>query len=135
MSAAVYISFESPTTADQIVVDGKHMMLHLDNVSAIGEDHGLKRLDDYVSQTMEEVLDFMDDAMASQEQIITTYHEQWFDPKEGLALIEEYIGLIGNYHSLGETIKSKCLIDLKSYREVLRILTQENIRWHFSYDI
>ncbi len=135
MSAAVYITCESPTSADDIAVDGKNMIFHFDNISAIGEDHDLARLDEYVSQTMEEMLEFMISSTASKEQIEATYKEQWFNPKEGLELIEKYIELVKNYHSLSETTKHHCLADLEQYREVLEVLVKENVRWHFSYDI
>lgn len=111
------------------------MMIHLDSISAIGEDHDLKRLDQYVSYTPEEVSDFLGGLEAAQEQIDESHREQWFDPKAGLELIEKYIDLVKNYHSLSDTTKGQCIPELESYKEVLKILVDENIRWHFSYDL
>ena len=135
MGAALYISFDSPTSAEGITVDGKHMLTHMDNIPAIGEDHGLIHLDEYVSQTMEQVLEFIDSSIASKDQLEEYYQEQWFDPTEGLELMEKYIDFVKNYHSLSDTTKRQCLPDLECYRDVLKILVDENVRWHFSYDL
>ena len=135
MSAAIYIATESPSPADQIAVNGKYFILHIDNISAIGEDHDLKRLDEYISYTLEETLEFLDESIVSREQAEQNHVEQWFDPKEGLELIKKYIDVVKNYHSLSETSKKQCLEDLESYKSVLEVLVKENIRWHFSHDI
>jgi hypothetical protein len=135
MSAAVYISAESPSAADKIAVNGKYFVLHIDNISTIGEDHGLKRLDEYISSTLDDVLELADESITPREKIQENFQEQWFDPGEGLALIDNYIDLVKNYHSLSETSKSQCLEDLQGYKAVLEILAKENIRWHFSYDL
>ena len=135
MSAAVYISCESRTSADDIAVDGKNMVIHIDNISAIGQDHNLNRLDEYISQSTEELLEFIGGSIESKEQIEASYKEQWFEPQEGLELVEKYIDLVKNYHSLSETTKEQCLADLEQYRRVLEMLVSENVRWHFSYDI
>jgi hypothetical protein len=121
MSAAVYISCETPTSADDIAADGKNMLIHFDSFSAIGEDHDLERLDVYVSQTMEEMLEIMDDSIASKEEIEASHKERWFNPLVGLELIEKYISLVKKYHSLSDTTKQQCLPDLEQYREVLKI--------------
>jgi hypothetical protein len=135
MSAAIYITSEQPSAVDSIAVNGKYFILHMENISVIGEDHGLKRLDDYISYTLGEALAFTDESITPREQIEENYQEQWFDPAEGLALIEQYIDVVTNYHSLSATSRTQCLEDLQGYKSVLEILAQENIRWHFSCDI
>jgi len=135
MSAAIYISTETSHSAEEIAVSGKYFILHMDNICSIGEDNGLKRLDEYISYSLEDALDFINESIAPGEQVENNYQEEWFDPKEGLALINKYIDLVGNYHSLSEASKKKCLEDLGSYQAVLESLAKENIRWHFSYDI
>ena len=135
MSAALYISFESPTSAENVVVDGKYIMPHLDNISAIGEDHNLKRLDEYVSQSLSEILEFIDESVIPKQKVEETHNERWFDSNEGLEVIGKYKEVVKTYHSLSNTTKEDCLRDLESYEEVLKVLAKENIRWHFSYDI
>jgi hypothetical protein len=135
MSAAIYISSQVPSSADQIAVNGKHILLHIENISSIGEEYGLKRLDEYISYSPDETLEFFDKSMLTPEQSEMLSQELWFDPKEGLALIVQYIDLVERYHSLSETTKKQCLEELKSYISVLEILAQENIQWHFSCDI
>ena len=135
MSAAIYISTETPSSADQIAVNGKYFILHIDNISAIGEDHGLRRLDEFISYSLEETLAFVDESITSSEEIEESYQEEWFEPKEGLELIKKYIDLVKNYHSLSQATKKHCLEDMESYKSVLEILVKENVRWHFSHDI
>jgi len=135
MSAAIYISSKTSCSAEEIAVSDKYFILHMDNVSSFGEDNGLKRLDEYISYSLEDALDFIDEPSAPVEQIENNYQEEWYDPKEGLALINKYIDLVENCHSLSETSKKKCLEDLGSYQAVLESLAKENIRWHFSYDV
>ncbi len=135
MSAAIYITAEKSSPADRIAVDGKQILLHLDNLSAIGEAHGLKRLDEYIDYPADEMLDLFDESMLTAEQIEALSQTRWFDPAEGLVLINGYIDAVSHYHSLSETTKRHCLDDLSSYRLVLEILAQAGIRWHFSCDI
>jgi hypothetical protein len=135
MSAAIYITAEKPSSADRIAVDGKQILVHLDNLSAIGEEHGLRRLDEYIDYAADEMLDFFDESMLTAEQIDTLSQEQWFDPTEGLTLINSYIDVVKHYHSLSETTKHHCLEELYSYRAVLEILAKAGINWHFSCDI
>jgi len=135
MSAAIYISTEKPSIADQIAVNGKYFILHIDNISAIGEEHGLKRLDDFISYSLEETLEFIDESITPRDEVEKAYCEQWFDPKEGLELIMKYIELVKSYHSLSDSGKNQCLEDLEIYRSVLEILANKNIRWHFSHDL
>lgn len=136
MSAAIYISTETPLAEiDEIAVNGKYFILHIDNISAIGEEHGLKRLDEYIGYTLDETLEFMVDSSDLHDSIRENHEEDWFDPKEGYSLIKKYIDLVKSYHSLSDTSKKHCLEDLESYKKILEVLTKHNIRWHFSCDI
>jgi len=136
MSAAIYISSETPIPEiDSIAVNGKYFILHIDNISTIGEEHGLKRLDEYIGYTLDETLEFMNTSSDLHDTIREHYEEEWFDPSEGHDLIKKYIDLIKNYHSLSDTTKKHCLEELESYKMVLEVLTKRNIRWRFSFDI
>lgn len=105
MSAAFFISTEtSSPAADQIAMNGKYFVLHIDNISSIGEDHGLRRLDEYIGYTLDEALGYANDS-AHKEQSKENYQEEWFDPAEGHELISRYIEPINNYHSLSDTSK------------------------------
>ncbi len=42
---------------------------------------------------------------------------------------------VKSYHSFSETTKAQCVPELEQYRDVLRILVDENVRWHFSFDL
>lgn len=110
-------------------------MLHLDNISSIGEESGLARLDEFFSFDLDEAIDLLAEVGASQVDVEATHKEDWFGPELGRALIKDYMELIRDYHSLSDTTKKQCLADLEEYEKVFDILVQEKIRWHFSYDI
>ena len=115
--------------------DGANLLIHLDSISAIGEEYNLGRLDDYVYTPTEQIAEFLLSAGASEEEIERANPELWFSPEEGLSLMQSYIDVITQYHTLSDTTKSMVVPELKEFCAILEVLYTENNQWHLEYDL
>jgi hypothetical protein len=134
MGIAYYISSSDGDTSYSSMMDGKGLGRALDKVSCMGQDAGMKRLDDYVSQRREELLELIPEGIDSFEnpQLL---EEQWYDSTMGVALIEQYIEKLKAYGFISRTEKEDSLQDLEDMRSILGILSEKSLKWHLSLDI
>ncbi len=52
---SIYIAIKNQSEADNFSNDGRALILHVDAISAIGKEVGLKRLDEYVFTPLDEI--------------------------------------------------------------------------------
>lgn len=115
-----------------------NLVNHIDAISAIGEENNLKRLDEYVFTPTEQIIDFFRSTGASEEEIRLIEEANsnlWFEPHEGISLIQEYVHTILNYHTLSDTTKSQILPELIEFKKILEVCSQESNHWHFEYNM
>ncbi len=132
---SIYIAIKNKSEADALPNDGRALILHIDAISAIGKDAGLKRLDEYVFAPLDEISEFLVDSGLTDEELENAQPEVWYEPEEGRKTIDEYIRVTKNYHTLSETTKGQVVPELEQFRNILRVLSKENNKWRLQYDI
>lgn len=133
---SVYIAVKNPTNAENDYInDARSLILHIDNISATGEEAGLNRLDEYVFAPLEDIAEFLLNAGASEEEIRNAHTEIWYDPGEGKNLLRDYIALLEGCHSLSESTKKPVIAELKEFYKIMASLEMEKNKWRFQYDI
>jgi hypothetical protein len=137
MGAAWYIVAEKPELQDQIGLNGKFIGMHFDHVNAIAANNGCKRIEHYHSQRKEDLLDFI---QAEMEDITDSVdpnklpEEIWFSPVEGMQYIQKLLELTQDDSCTSRSTKIEILADLNQYLKAMRILRDNNSRWHFTVD-
>ncbi len=132
---AIYIAFRNDSRATALANDGIELLLHLDAISAIGEECGLARLDDYIYMPSYEIAEFFREAGASDEEIEKANPVAWYPAEEGGELVKGYITALSSYHSISDTTRNKVIPELESFLEIFAILVDEDNEWHFEYDL
>jgi len=132
---SIFIATKNKSKTDMELNDARELILYIDAISAIGEENGLMRLDEFIYAPLEEISDFLVKTGASKEELEKAYEDIWFEPKVGKDLVERYINLVRNYHSLSETTKSKIIPELENFKHILKTLVEENNMWRLQYDI
>ncbi len=132
---AIYIAFRNDSRATPLANDGIELLIHLDTISAIGEECGLARLDDYIYMPSYEIAEFFREAGATDEEIEKANPVTWYPAEEGRELMQGYIATLNSYHSISETTRNKVIPELESFLEVFAILVEEGNEWHFEYDL
>ena len=132
---SIFISTRDKSKSEQLPNDGRQLFLHFDSISSIGEEMGLARLDEYIYVPTDQMLEFLKGAGATDEEIENANPELWFDPKEGLELISNYINALNKYHTISQATLNAIVPELKEFKRIMEILEKENNEWHFEYDI
>ena len=132
---SIFIATREKSKSEYLPNDGRELILHFDNISSIGEEMGLSRLDEYIYVPTDQMLEFLKGAGAKDEEIENVNLELWFSPKEGLELISSYINTLEKYHTISQTTLKAIMPELKEFQRIMEILEQEYNEWHFEYDI
>ena len=132
---SIFIATREKSKSEYLPNDGRELILHFDNISSIGEEMGLSRLDEYIYVPANQMLEFLKGTGAKDEEIENVNLELWFNPKEGLELISSYINTLEKYHTISQTTLKAIMPELKEFQRIMEILEQEYNEWHFEYDI
>ena len=134
MGVAYFISASDGDTSYSTMMDGKGLGRALDSVSCMGEDFGMPRLDAFVSQSKEDIIEIMPQGFNSIDESKLP-DEQWYDPKMGIQLIEQYISKLKAYEYIYKDDKKDSLQDLNDMLSILKILDNKGLKWHLTIDI
>ncbi len=133
--SAIYVVAKEAGEFGQLANRGAMLLLHLDAISAIGEEFGLKRLDECVYLPDDQLFDFLRDAGATDEQIAAANPPLWIEAQQGVVLMGDYVDRVRSYHSLSEQTRTAVLAELEEFEKVFEALAQTGDHWHFEYDI
>lgn len=135
MGVAYYIVSNDGDTSYSTMMSGKGLGLALDNVSCMGEDAGMTRLDDFVSHSKEDTIEIMRGGGFTDIDESKFPDEQWYDSKMGIKLVEQYIDKLKTYDYIDKTDKENSLQDLNDMLSILKLLDHKGLKWHLTIDI
>lgn len=133
--SAVYIVARKTENLDAFENHGIMLLVHLDTISAIGEEFGLKRLDECVYISDEDLLDYLTEAGVPPDDIAKANPPLWMPATEGFELVSAYIDKLKTYHTINDVTRVSVLQELNGFRQILEALAGSNDAWHFEYDI
>lgn len=120
MGVAVYPRIEN-TNADWVHdISGKALAKGMDTLFKLIKKHGFKNLIDYYASSQEELEDLNLEEKAE---------SVWFDPVEGLALIDAMMSAFKDNQALF-TRPDHLENDLKAFRAILNRAASEGLRWN-----
>jgi hypothetical protein len=127
MGVALYLVLDNEDPGFDVATDGKAVGKASDKINAICASLGIPPIDDFVSMSMEEVADILDEE-------IPEVKEQWFTAEEGLVYFKK---LAAHLKSHPAVIASSASVveDIADYITVLEQATQVGARWRLSMDI
>ena len=137
MGVAWYIVSERPELQSSIDVNGKFMAKHLDHLCVITTKHGCKKMEDYHSQPVEDLLDLISleiDDVADSIEPKNLPELKWFSPDEGMHYIQKLVELVKKDRNTSATARDELLSDLGEYSNVMEILIMNKCRWNFAID-
>ncbi len=137
MSAAWYIVAEKAELQAAVQIDGKAVGKHFDHLGVVAEEKGMRRIEDYFSQSREEAMAFLCGELGISEDDVAEIDiadEAWFDPEEGLQYVRALHELIAQDHSMARQAQEAVLRDLEDYATALTKLAEEKCRFHFAVD-
>ncbi|SFI90439.1 hypothetical protein [Planctomicrobium piriforme] len=137
MGAAVYIAASNPQLRELIFVDGKMIARHLETLSTLAEDNGLRRLEMYLSQSAEETKAFFVDQLgvAPEEIDMNKIQENWYSPEEGSRYFTSLRQVVEqDKFYFKEAEKYRVLDDINSFIDVISTLRDADVRWHLAVD-
>ncbi len=110
---------------------GIMLLLYLDTVSSIGEEYGLRRLDECVYISDADKLEFLGEAGMSSEQIAETRSPLWIAASEGLELVDAYTEKLNSHHSINDGTRVGVLQELARFRLIFQALAEYHDDWRF----
>ncbi len=131
---SIFVAIKNPSKADTLPNDGRALILHIDALSAIGEEAGLDRLDDYVFAPLDQIEEFLGDSGLSREELEKAHPEVWYEPVPGERLLADYIRVLEGYHTLSDTTRRQVIPELEQFRQILEVLAKEDNFWRLEYD-
>ena len=132
---SIFIVAKNEFITSNLENEGIHLFAHIDNISSIGEEFSIQRLDECVYTPTESIAEFLCEAGATEEEISMSNPELWIPAQTGFQLLNEYIKIVTDYHSLSEKTKSLILPELTNFSAILDVLCADGNEWHFEYDI
>lgn len=127
MGVAYYLEFDKDILGTDFT-DGKSVARAMDKLNEISKNLGIRSLEDFMGQSVEELSDLLGEEIEGSPEL-----EKWFEPKEGIEVIEKLIGVL---NSKSITIKNlnSLVEDLESYKEALFLAEKNNAKWHLAID-
>lgn len=134
MGAACYIVCENGEVNEEIIVNGKSVSKHLDHLSSMAQDNGMRRLDSFISQSPEEADRFLLELGAAIDEVKASIKESWYDPSHGLDYFRALASLVTGDDFLDPKDKSDTITDLEEYITAMCTLKDKGLRWHLQID-
>jgi hypothetical protein len=132
MSLAYYIRLDPPETGFDSFTSGKAAAQAAPALDRLCDTHGLPRLDSFFGQSNDEISTLIGEDLG-----LDTADDdgvQWFDPVDGLTVIEALMDLVARYPS-SVPQNDEVLDDLEQYKEVLEQAQAAGARWHLALDL
>jgi hypothetical protein len=126
MSVAYFIVLEDENIDIDTFVNGKNIALAFDELVSVCNKHGIKTIEDYISQDASEFLGELDDINVPDQGVL------WFDAQEGLDWARRLIDTL-------KTEKLSCEVgpvieELNEYIGVFNKAKKHGIKWHLELD-
>jgi len=135
MSSAFFIVLENTDPGFDAMVNGKYLAKEAKRLEKIAKTLGISALEDYISIAPEEARAMMEDFGMDPEEIEKTKlpEQKWFEPQEGLDLIEKYVAHIQANPTAVKNAKG-VLADFTEYKEVFTKAKAIKTRWNLQVD-
>lgn len=130
MSVAYYIVLDNDDPGFDPFVNGKFLAKETERLDAICEKLGIKKLDDFLAMSEEDLSDMLDEDIELPE----SEGEQWFSAEEGIAFIAALTAYLSAHSTAVKNTKG-VLEDLAEYAEVLEKAKTIGAKWHVNMDI
>lgn len=130
MSVAYYIVLDNEEPGFETFVNGKFLAHDVENLDAICERLGIRAFGDFLAMSEDDISD-----MLGEDVELPEYEgEQWFDAREGIALVNALVAHIkANPGDVDNS--SGVLEDLAEYAEVFQKAEGIGAKWHLNLDI
>jgi hypothetical protein len=132
MSVAYYIVLDTEEPEFDTFVNGKAVAHASEELDALCHSSGLPTLDSFMGQSMSEFADLLGEDIELPDG--ADGETQWFQPSDGIALIESMISTIKR-NPTSVTSVDEVLEDLEEYKVVLEKARSIHAQWHLALDI
>jgi hypothetical protein len=130
MGVAYYLEFDNEDlTIDEI--DGKAVAGAMDALDDLSQQLGVKSLDDFMGQSMDDIGDMLGEDIAMQDG--SSSAALWFAPTEGIAVVDALIQALKANPARIKGAKN-VLADLQHYKDALLIADEHGAKWHLAMD-
>ena len=110
---------------------GIMLLLYLDTVSSIGQEYGLRRLDECVYISDVDKLELLGETGMSPEQITQILSPSWITASEGLELVDAYTEKLNSHHSINDGTRVGVLQELARFRLIFQAMAECHDDWRF----
>lgn len=131
MSVAYYVVLDVEEPGFDAFVNGKAVAHAAEELEALCQQSGLQTLDSFLGQGMEDFADLLDEDIELPDG--DDGQAKWFDPAEGIALIESIVSAI-QQNPAALSCSAEVLEDLEEYRAVLEKAREIKAKWHLALD-
>ncbi len=131
MSVAFYIVLDNKEPGFDTFVNGK-AIAHADDLDAFCVKYGLPVLESFVSQSLEELEDMLDEEMELPDG--ESDEAQWFDAQEGVNYVDALIAALRKEPD-GIESSADVIDDLLEYKAVLEQAQAIDAKWRLALDI
>ena len=126
MSVAYFIVLENDEVDFDTYVNGKAIAHAVDEIAKFCTTHGLKTIEDFHSQDVNELMEDFDDIEIPEQEIL------WFDAQDG---IDWVTALLEKIESKRPSFANEAIIeDLREYLEVFKNIKTVDTKWHLEID-
>lgn len=131
MSVAYYVVLDIEDPGFDTFVNGKAVARASEKLAALCHRTGLQTLDSFMGQSLDDFEDFLDEDIELPDDDGQT---KWFEPAEGIALIESLISAI-QQSPASVPFADAVLEEFEEYKAVLEQALKIKAKWHLALDI
>lgn len=131
MSIAYYVVLDIEDPGFDTFVNGKAVARASEKLAALCHRTGLQPLDSFMGQSLDDFEDFLDEDIELPDD---DGQAKWFEPAEGIALIESLISAI-QQSPASVPFADAVLEEFEEYKAVLEQALKIKAKWHLALDI
>lgn len=131
MSVAYYVVLDIEDPGFDTSVNGKAVARASEKLASLCHRTGLQTLDSFMGQSLDDFEDFLDEDIELPDD---DGQAKWFEPAEGIALIESLISAI-QQSPASVPFADAVLEEFEEYKAVLEQALKIKAKWHLALDI